>query len=135
TLPRDPACRLCGDSPEIHTVLNPETLAQDTCTTSASSMQTITTTELRALLADGFQGLLIDVREPHEHAMARIEGARLIPLGTLMEHIESLPNDRDIIVHCKMGMRSARACEMLMARGFSRVKNVTGGIDAWLAEE
>ena len=135
TLPRDPTCRLCGDSPEIHTVQNPETLAQDTCTTSASSMQTITTTELRALLADGFQGLLIDVREPHEHAMARIEGARLIPLGTLMEHIESLPNDRDIIVHCKMGMRSARACEMLMARGFSRVKNVTGGIDAWLAEE
>ncbi len=135
TLPRDPACRLCGDAPEIHSVHNSETLAQDSCTTSASPMQTITTTELRTLLADGFQGLLIDVREPHEHAMARIEGARLIPLGTLMEHIESLPNDRDIIVHCKMGMRSARACEMLMARGFSRVKNVTGGIDAWLAEE
>jgi len=98
-------------------------------------MQTITTTELRSLLANGFQGLLIDVREPHEHAMARIDGARLIPLAELMEHVDHLPTDRDIIIHCKMGMRSARACEMLMDRGYTRVKNVLGGIDAWLEEE
>jgi adenylyltransferase/sulfurtransferase len=135
TLHRDPHCRLCGEKPEIISVSNTETLAQTTCKLSDSPMQTITTTELRALLAGDFQGLLIDVREPHEHAMARIEGARLIPLGTLMEQIDSLPQDRDIYVHCKMGMRSARACEMLMARGFTRVANVTGGIDAWLAEE
>jgi adenylyltransferase/sulfurtransferase len=134
-LRRDPHCRLCGESPEIHHVRNAETLAQDTCPSSASSMQTITTTELRALLAGDFQGLLIDVREPHEHAMARIEGARLIPLGSLMEHIDTFPTDREIIIHCKMGMRSAKACEMLMARGFSQVKNVLGGIDAWLADE
>lgn len=134
-LHHDPHCRLCGEKPDITSVTNPETRAQDTCTTSSSTMQTITAAELRTLLAGDFQGLLIDVREPHEHAMARIEGARLIPLGTLMEHINSLPSDRDIIVHCKMGMRSARACEMLMARGFTRVANVTGGIDAWLAEE
>jgi len=134
-LPRDPACRLCGEAPEIHTVHNPETLAQTTCTPPASDMQSITTAELRSLLADQFHGLLIDVREPHEHAMVRIEGARLIPLGTLMEHAGSLPADRDIIIHCKMGMRSARACEMLMARGFTRVKNVLGGIDAWLEEQ
>jgi adenylyltransferase/sulfurtransferase len=98
-------------------------------------MQTITTSELRSLLAGDFQGLLIDVREPHEHAMARIDGARLIPLGTLMAQIHSLPADRDIIIHCKMGMRSARACEMLMACGFTRVANLTGGIDAWLEEQ
>jgi adenylyltransferase/sulfurtransferase len=135
TLHRDPHCRLCGEHPEFTSVSNTETLAQNTCALPDNSMQTITTTELRSLLAGDFQGLLIDVREPHEHAMARIEGARLIPLGTLMEHIESLPQDRDIYVHCKMGMRSARACEMLMARGLTRVANVTGGIDAWLAEE
>jgi adenylyltransferase/sulfurtransferase len=135
TLHRDPRCRLCGGAPEVHSVKNRETLAQDTCTTSESTMQTITVNELRALLAGDFQGLLIDVREPHEHAMARIDGARLMPLGSLMQHIDSLPTDREILVHCKMGMRSARACEMLMDRGFTRVKNVTGGIDAWLAEE
>jgi adenylyltransferase/sulfurtransferase len=135
TLRRDPHCRLCGVAPAIDSVRNPETLAQFSCATPESTMQTITTTELRALLAGDFQGLLIDVREPHEHAMASIEGARLIPLATLMEHVHSLPTDREIIVHCKMGMRSARAVEMLMDRGFTRVKNVLGGIDAWLAEE
>jgi molybdopterin/thiamine biosynthesis adenylyltransferase/rhodanese-related sulfurtransferase len=135
TLHRDPHCRLCGENPDINSVNNPETLAQASCSTSDNSMQTITTAELRTLLAGDFQGLLIDVREPHEHAMAYIEGARLIPLGTLMQHADSLPPDRDIYVHCKMGMRSARACEMLMERGFTRVANVTGGIDAWLAEE
>jgi adenylyltransferase/sulfurtransferase len=135
TLHRDPHCRLCGERPEITSVKNKETIAQATCASSETSMQTITTAELRTLLAGDFQGLLIDVREPHEHAIARIKGARLIPLATLMDHIDSLPADRDILVHCKMGMRSARAVEMLMARGFTRVKNVLGGIDAWLAEE
>lgn len=135
TLQRDPHCRLCGDAPDVHSVKNPETLSQTTCATADLSMQTITVTELRALLAGNFQGLLIDVREPHEHAMASIEGSRLIPLGSLMQHIDSLPTDREILVHCKMGMRSARAVEMLMDRGFTQVKNVTGGIDAWLAEE
>jgi adenylyltransferase/sulfurtransferase len=133
TLNRDPHCLLCGDCPEIMSIHNPETMAQPPCTPS-TSMQTIDTIELRTLLAGDFQGMLIDVREPHEHAIARIEGARLIPLGTLMEHIDSLPADREILVHCKMGMRSAKAVEMLMARGFTRVKNVLGGIDAWLEE-
>jgi adenylyltransferase/sulfurtransferase len=134
TLDRDPRCRLCGDAPEVISVNNRETLAQETCNSPESTMQTITVTELRTLLAGDFQGLLIDVREPHEHAMCRIEGARLIPLGSLMQHLDSLPADREILVHCKMGMRSARAVEMLMARGFTRIKNVSGGIDAWLAE-
>ncbi len=131
---RDPHCRLCGNHPDITGVRNQETLAQSTCTPSATAMQTITTTELRTLLAGDFQGLLIDVREPHEHSIARIEGSRLIPLGTLVEQIGSLPRDRDILVHCKMGMRSARAVEMLVSRGFTRVKNVLGGIDAWLED-
>ena len=134
-LHRDPRCRLCGENPVIHSVDNPETRAASTCASDHSSMKTITTAELRSLLAGDFQGLLIDVREPHEHAINRIEGARLIPLGTLPGHAASLPLDQDIYIHCKMGMRSARAVEFLMERGFTRVANVTGGIDAWLAEE
>ena len=131
---RDPRCRLCGVSPEITDVSNPETIAQTTCQASSPHMKSITTTELRALIDQGFDGLLIDVREPHEHAMASIEGAQLIPLGTLPQNASSLPMDRDIYIHCKMGMRSARAVEFLMERGFTRVANVTGGIDAWLAD-
>lgn len=134
-LRRDPACRLCGDAPEITGVSNRETTASATCELSPDDMESITTTELRSLLSGNFQGLLIDVRQPEEHAMARIEGARLIPLDTLPGELDTLPKDREILVHCKMGGRSARAVKFLMENGFPNVKNVSGGIDAWLAEE
>ena len=135
-LARDPQCRLCGDHPEIHGVANTETTAATTCDSHPSAtMDSITTTELRALLAGNFTGVLIDVREPDEHAIAHIEGARLIPLKTLPDWFGQLPTDREIYVHCKSGMRSAKAVGMLLERGFTRVKNVTGGIDAWLRQE
>jgi molybdopterin/thiamine biosynthesis adenylyltransferase/rhodanese-related sulfurtransferase len=133
-LNRDPHCRLCGDHPEIHSVSNPETTASTTCAVSPHDMDCITATELRLLLSGNFEGLLIDVREPHEHAAASIEEARLIPLGTLTDQLETLPKDREILVHCKSGMRSAKAVGLLREHGFTRVKNVTGGIDAWLKE-
>ncbi len=66
--------------------------------------------------------------------MAHIAGARLIPLAALAENVDALPRDAEIYVHCKSGARSARAAKLLLDRGFSRVKNVAGGIDAWLAE-
>ncbi|MES2921033.1 MAG: molybdopterin-synthase adenylyltransferase MoeB [Verrucomicrobiota bacterium] len=133
-LNRDPQCRLCGDNPDIHTVSNPETTASATCAITPEHMESITTAELRALLADNFDGLLIDVREPHEHAVAHIEGSRLIPLKTLPDELDSLPTDREILVHCKSGGRSAKAVQLLLDHGFTRVRNVAGGIDAWLAE-
>lgn len=131
-LNRDPSCRLCGDQPDIHSVSNAETNASATCSTSSDDMDSITTAELRDLLDSGLKGLLIDVREPHEHAIANIEGARLIPLATLEGEIANLPKDQDIYVHCKSGMRSARAVNLLRANGFTRAINVSGGIDAWL---
>jgi adenylyltransferase/sulfurtransferase len=134
-LNRDPQCRLCGDQPEIHSVSNSETTASATCHFTPDTMESITTQELRVLLAGPFQGLLIDVREPDEYAVAHIEGSRLIPLQTLPDELASLPRDREILVHCKAGGRSARAVGFLLENGFPRVKNVTGGMDAWLAEE
>lgn len=133
-LNRDPNCRLCGDYPEIHTVSNPETIAHTSCAVPSADIASITAAELRFLLLPGFQGLLIDVREPHEHAISRIPGARLVPLGTLADELETLPTDREIYIHCKSGARSARAARMLRDLGFHRVVNITGGIDAWLAE-
>jgi adenylyltransferase/sulfurtransferase len=132
-LNRDPACRLCGESPDLHSVSNQETTAAPTCT--PNTMESITTTELRALLATGFSGLLIDVREPAEHAIANIPQARLIPLATVPDQLDSLPRDREILIHCKAGGRSARAVQFLLDQGFTQVKNVGGGMDAWLAEE
>ncbi len=133
-LNRDPECRLCGDHPDIHQVSNAETKASTLCDITHNPMESITTAELRTLLHGNFQGLLIDVREPDEFASARIEGSRLIPLQTLPGEIDSLPKDREILVHCKAGGRSAKAVQLLLDHGFTRVKNVTGGIDAWLKE-
>ena len=133
-LNRDPQCRLCGDSPDIHQVSNPETNTSHSCTFIPEHMESITTTELRAVLNGNFPGLLIDVREPDEYAVANIDGSRLIPLKTLPQELDSLPKDREILVHCKAGGRSAKAVQLMLNRGFTRVKNVTGGMDAWLAE-
>ncbi len=135
-LARDPLCRLCGDHPDITTIANTETSATPLCDSHQQKpMQSITTTQLRELLGGNFTGLLIDVREPDEHAVARIEGSRLIPLKSLPGILDELPRDRDIYVHCKSGMRSSKAVRMLIDRGFTRVKNVHGGIDAWLEME
>ncbi len=130
-LNRDPLCRLCGDAPEILSVSNAETQPQTTCPT----MESITTTDLRKTLSGDFQGILLDVREPAEHAEASIPGSVLIPLGELPDRLDELPDDREILVHCKSGGRSAKAVALLEKHGFSQVRNVTGGIDAWLAED
>jgi adenylyltransferase/sulfurtransferase len=134
-LNRDPACRLCGERPDLHSVCNQETTATATCSPTPDTMESITTAELRELLAANFAGLLIDVREPAEHAIANIPQARLIPLATLPDELGTLPRDREILIHCKAGGRSARAVRLLLDNGFTRVKNVAGGMDAWLAEE
>ncbi len=133
-LNRDPQCRLCGDAPEITGVSNAETTASGSCDFTTELMESITTAELRTVLNGSFTGLLLDVREPDEYAVAHIEGARLIPLQTLPDQLDSLPMDQEILIHCKSGRRSAQAVELLLDHGFTRVKNVTGGIDAWLAE-
>ena len=133
-LARDGCCRLCGDAPDIFSVSNTETQSAANCDLPTHFMDSITTTTLRELLAGDFQGLLIDVRETEEHAIAHIAQARLIPLKTLPTQLETLPRDQEIFVHCKSGGRSARAVEYLLENGFTRVKNVTAGMDAWLAE-
>ena len=132
TLRRDPACRLCGGQPQIHQISNPETTASTLCTLTSNTMESITDTELHAVLTENYQGLLIDVREPNEHALANIPQARLIPLASLPGHLDSLPRDREILIHCKAGGRSAKAVSFLLDNGFTRVKNVSGGMDAWL---
>lgn len=128
---RDPQCRLCGDAPVIHDVANAETLAAATCGVEHGEIPSVPAAALAAALAADPEAVLIDVREPHEHAAARIPGARLIPLGELPTRCDTLPADRMIFVHCKSGMRSARAARLLRERGFTRVTNVAGGIDAW----
>ena len=77
---------------------------------------------------------LVDVREPHEWAIGRIEGARLVPLDTLPRSIGQLNAEDEIVVYCHHGVRSAMAAEWMREQGFSRVRNLTGGIDRWSVE-
>jgi len=74
---------------------------------------------------------LIDVREPFEYEIARIDGAKLIPLGEIAERLDELERQQLIVVHCHSGMRSAQATRLLQQRGFTNVYNLEGGIDAW----
>jgi adenylyltransferase/sulfurtransferase len=78
--------------------------------------------------------LQLDVREPFEFEMARIEGANLITLGAFAERDKELDRDQEIFVFCHSGVRSAQAAEFLRSAGFAKVANVAGGIDAWSQE-
>ncbi|MGI8813209.1 MAG: rhodanese-like domain-containing protein [Pyrinomonadaceae bacterium] len=95
----------------------------------------ISATELKGRLDAGAAIQLIDVRQPDEYAFAKIEGAKLIPLGDVVRRMSEIDPSRETVLHCKMGARSARAIEMLQAAGFTgELKNLKGGITAWSNE-
>lgn len=96
-------------------------------------MTSITAAELRQRLDNGEQLTIIDVREPAEYAEYNM-GGKLIPLGQIMNlQIDDLEDyrDKELIIHCKAGMRSMQACMMLEQAGFTNLVNLTGGILAW----
>lgn len=98
-------------------------------------MESITATELKARLDAGNDIQIIDVRQPSEHAFARIEGARLIPLGEVVARMDEIDPTRETVIQCKMGGRSAQAIEMLRQAGYTGdLKNLSGGITAWSNE-
>jgi rhodanese-related sulfurtransferase len=92
---------------------------------------TITPQALKQRLDQGDQVVLIDVREPWEFNICKIEGAQLIPLGTLGSEFRKLDPKAETVVYCHMGMRSMDATQFLTQQGFTNVKNLTGGINAW----
>jgi sulfur-carrier protein adenylyltransferase/sulfurtransferase len=94
----------------------------------------ISPAELKARLDRGDKFRLIDVREPDEWAIARLPTAELMPLSQFQKHAEELDAGEDIVVYCHHGMRSGRVQDFLKAKGFTNVKNLTGGIDAWATQ-
>jgi adenylyltransferase/sulfurtransferase len=98
-------------------------------------IEEISATDLKRRLDAGDDIQLIDVRQPDEWAFAKIEGAKLIPLGELMNRRSELDENRETVIHCKSGMRSARAVQALQQAGFNgELKNLKGGITAWSNE-
>jgi sulfur-carrier protein adenylyltransferase/sulfurtransferase len=98
------------------------------------AVKEVSVQELKRRLDAGEKFQLLDVREPWEVAIARLPGSIHIPLGQLPARLAELHSDSDLIVMCKSGGRSARATELLLARGFERAANLAGGINAWADE-
>jgi rhodanese-related sulfurtransferase len=98
-------------------------------------MEEITATELKQRLDRGDDLQIIDVREPNEYETARLEGSKLIPLGEVVNRVGEIDESRETVVHCKGGVRSARAIEALQRAGYKgRLLNLKGGITAWSNE-
>ncbi len=134
-LRKDPSCPICGDNPTITELIDYQEFcgipqAQEA---EAAKMQngTITAPEVKARLDKGDDFILVDVREQHEYDICRIEGSVLIPLSEIDSRLGELEKDTDIVVHCKMGGRSANAQAMLQEVGYTSVLNMEGGIMAW----
>jgi rhodanese-related sulfurtransferase len=96
--------------------------------------RTITPTELHDRIELGKKFDLVDVREPIEFEIARIEGARLLPLSRFQEWADSLSRENETVVICHHGIRSAQVCQFLARAGFQNLYNLAGGIDRWSRE-
>jgi adenylyltransferase/sulfurtransferase len=105
---------------------------EPTAVTASSNGLEITSVELKQRLDRGDKLTLVDVREPNEYQINRIPGTVLIPLGEVPRRYAELNKDDEIVVHCKMGGRSAKAADFLRSVGFKRVLNLKGGILDWI---
>ena len=131
---KDPKCPACGEQPTLTQLIDYE----DFCGMPSQNerglaLRETTVKELQAARERGDELLLLDVREPSEHARAKIAGAKLVPLGELEGRVGELSawRGKRIVIHCHHGGRSARACALLREHGFEQVENLAGGIDAW----
>jgi adenylyltransferase/sulfurtransferase len=134
-LRRDPECPICGDNPTIHALIDYDQfcgVVPAHAEPTSTGVPEITVEQLKSKIDRGDDFFLLDVREPNEFQICRIAGATLIPLGELARRTGELDRDREMVVQCKVGARSARAVSLLQERGFTRVSNLKGGILAWI---
>jgi adenylyltransferase/sulfurtransferase len=135
---KDPSCPICGLHPTIDHLIDYEAFCGITTepqnTSGDKPMIEITAQELKAKMDNKENFTLIDVREPHEYAVAKIPGSKLVPLASLPERLGEFGKDDDIVLHCKSGMRSAKALKTMEAAGFTKLANLKGGILAWSAD-
>src|SRR4051794_34256772 len=140
-LQRDPDCPVCGDRPTVTALIDydqfcgvPKPGAGATATPAPTGPET-TVEELRARLDAKAPVFILDVREPQEFQICRIPGSTLVPLGQLPARLSELPppsDPREIVVHCKSGVRSAKAVALLREHGYQQATNLRGGILAWI---
>ncbi len=133
-LKKDPECPVCGENPTITELIDYEQFCGITppVASEISEGNEVTVEDLKARLDANDGVFLLDVREPQEFEICRIPGSTLIPLGGLPHRLTELEGHDDMIVHCKSGVRSAKAVKLLREAGFSKAKNLRGGILAWI---
>ena len=136
-LRKNPDCPICGTNRTITQLIDYEEFCglkpQAEVHVSSNTDWEISAVQLKERLDRGDKITIIDVREPHEWQIANLEqyGSKLIPLGTVPDRVGELSKDDEIVVHCKMGGRSAKAYEFLKQSGFTKIQNLRGGIIAW----
>jgi adenylyltransferase/sulfurtransferase len=133
TLRRDPECPVCGESPTITEPIDYDAFCGARPQAGQFMIPTMSVRELKQKLNDN-NLVIVDVREPFEYDIARIDGAKLLPLGELPNRLDEIPRDKKLVVMCKSGQRSANATIYLQKQGFSDVHNLEGGITAWATE-
>lgn len=130
-------CPVCGERPTITALRDYDEYCDGATPGGAVRAQRaegdVTVEELKARMDARQLFFLLDVREPYEQQISSIPGAELIPMGEVPRRMAELPRDRDIIVMCRSGHRSAQVAQYLRSRGFPRAFNLEGGIQAWLA--
>jgi adenylyltransferase/sulfurtransferase len=132
---RNPKCPMCGDDPTIKTLIDYEQFCgvrgQEAPAPAVAGAALITPEEVKARLDRGERLFILDVRSPNEYQICRIPGSTLLPLPELGQRFSEVPRDREVVVHCKSGMRSAKAVQFLRDQGYTKLKDLAGGILAW----
>jgi sulfur-carrier protein adenylyltransferase/sulfurtransferase len=135
---RNPNCPICGENPTIKTLIDYDQFCGvrgvEAPAAATQSNGDITVEELKKRLDRGDRIFILDVRNQPEFAICRIESSTLVPLPELPQRFAELDRDREMIVHCKSGMRSAKAVAFLREQGFTKVRNLKGGILEWAAK-
>ncbi len=131
-LRKNPDCPVCGKNPTVKELIDYDEFCgiRGEEAPAANDVPTISVEELKKKLDAKADVFILDVREPHEYQICHLNGY-LIPVGDLPKRVHELDSSREIIAHCRSGVRSARAVNFLRRSGFKKVYNLTGGILAW----
>jgi adenylyltransferase/sulfurtransferase len=131
-LRKNPDCPVCGTHPSLTELIDYEQFCgiRGEEAEVAADTSDIQVEELKRRLDAGDPIFVLDVREPHEYQICNI-GGQLIPLGDLPKRLSELDSSREIVAHCRSGVRSGKAVELLRQAGFKKVRNLAGGILAW----
>jgi adenylyltransferase/sulfurtransferase len=139
---KDPNCALCGENPTVTELIDYETFcgAVSDAAADAAAGATISVTQLEHMLKEREEGtrdfVLVDVREPNEFEINKIPGSVLIPKGEFLNGnaLGELPHDRQVVLHCRSGVRSAECLAVLKGAGFADAVHVGGGVAAWVSQ-